>query len=334
MTHPAAVASDTSPAADGARPAPEAASRRPLDDVPLRSKTMLVVLLAAAGGALVGVIEVQSSQRLWPFIIGLTSLMAALMWLCDWWVWSPMDRLIRQLDAIRLRTQPKAIHNLPATRQDEIGKIARTLQQVAIASLRNEFEAKQVRRTMETRVEEATRTATRELRRMALRDPLTDLANRRFLDEHFEPLVAAARKAGHDLVCVAIDVDGFKQVNDTLGHDAGDELLVFLASILRGCVRREDYTVRLGGDEFVLLLPACTIEHARSVVERVQSLFNSHIRSTLPGEVKAGLSLGIASLHRDQVADAHELLKKADHYLYDAKHAGKGRAVGADLLAA
>ncbi len=309
-------------------PAPARSVRRPLDDVPLRSKIALIVVLAAAGGALVGVIEVQSSQRLWPFIIGLTALLAGLMWLCDWWVWSPMDRLLQQLDSIRLRSAPGLIHKLPASRQDEIGKIARTLQQVAISSIRHECDAKQVRRTMDARVEDATKNATRHLRKMALRDPLTDLANRRFMEEHLESLVASATAAGSDLVCVAIDVDNFKQVNDTLGHDAGDELLLFLASIIRGCIRRDDYAIRLGGDEFVLLLPGCTIEQARQVVERIHSLFRSHVRNTLAPELRADLSLGVASVQRDGVRTGHDLLKKADHHLYDAKRGGKGRAAG------
>jgi diguanylate cyclase (GGDEF)-like protein len=324
-----AAADDAAPQIDEAVRGSETSPRRAIDDAPMRSKITLLVVLAAAGGALVGVIGMSTGRPLWPFVIGFTVLMAALMWLCDWWFWSPIDRLLQQLDSIRLRTAPRAIHNLPTARRDELGRIARTVQQVAVNSIRHEFEAKRVRRTMDDRIETATRTATTHLRKMALRDPLTDLANRRFMEEHFEPLVDAARKAGQNLICVAIDMDNFKKVNDTLGHDAGDELLLFLAGTIRGCVRREDYAIRLGGDEFVLLLPACEIEQAKQVVERIQSLFRSHVRQTMPPGLRADLSLGIASLHREGVTTGQDLLKQADRYLYDAKHAGKGRLAGA-----
>lgn len=303
-------------------------TRRALNDAPLRSKIVLVALLAAAGGAMIGGFQARSSVNLWPLVIGFTGLMAAIMWLCDWWLISPFERLLHQLDSIRLRTAPRAIHKLPATRRDEIGAIARTVQEITINGLRHEFEAKRVQRTMDAQIESQTRTATLHLRKIAMRDPLTDLANRRFLDEHFELLVAEARKAGQDLICVAIDLDNFKTVNDTLGHEAGDELLLFLSSILRGCIRCDDYAVRLGGDEFVLLLPGCTVDQARLVVDRIRSLFRGHVRNTLPAKLGADLSLGVASLRRDGAQTSQDLLKKADHYLYNAKHAGKGRAAG------
>ena len=159
-----------------------------------------------------------------------------------------------------------------------------------------------------------------------MHDTLTGLGNRRFLEENLEPLFQSAWSQGADLVCIAIDMDHFKQVNDTLGHEAGDKLLVFMGELIRGSIRREDFGVRLGGDEFLVLMPDSDLEGGRAYGERVVSLFRQHVRATLPQGVRANLSVGVAAVSGGATS-GRRLVKAADSNLYAAKRAGRGQVI-------
>ncbi|MCX5662037.1 MAG: diguanylate cyclase [Planctomycetota bacterium] len=224
-------------------------------------------------------------------------------------------------------TKPAGLARLPVDRQDDLGVIARAVQRLAAHSLRQHHEARHLRRTLDHRVAEATRVATRQLRQQALRDPLTDLGNRRFLDEQLDPLLSSHRAAGADMACVLIDLDNFKAVNDTLGHGAGDDLLLFTGGLIRGSCRQEDHAVRLGGDEFVVLLPGCDITAAARFAQQILALFRQHARAALPPHCQASLSIGVASLDHDGPAGGAELLERADARLYAAKRSGKDRVL-------
>ncbi len=153
------------------------------------------------------------------------------------------------------------------------------------------------------------------LRRHALEDPLTGLANRRALQAAFDGAPAAA--------VIMVDLDGFKRVNDTWGHDAGDDVLRLMGSRLRACVRAEDLVCRLGGDEFVVLLgPSITTAALAALCERILAAVGppftlSRVTVTL------GLSLGVARVP-DDGDDLAVLLAHADQALYRVKGAGKG----------
>ena len=108
------------------------------------------------------------------------------------------------------------------------------------------------------------------MRSFALRDPLTGLANRRALDERLGYEIARHTRHGESFSVLALDLDGFKAVNDRFGHDAGDEVLCETASALVGAVRAQDTVVRLGGDEFCVLAPQTDAAHAEHLVERVR----------------------------------------------------------------
>ncbi len=92
-------------------------------------------------------------------------------------------------------------------------------------------------------------------------------------------------------------MDNFKAVNDTLGHAVGDELLVFLAGLIRDSKRREDYGVRLGGDEFVVLMAGCGLERAEAFGQRLITLFRQHTRIVVPKHLPVDLSIGVAQGH-------------------------------------
>jgi diguanylate cyclase (GGDEF)-like protein len=154
----------------------------------------------------------------------------------------------------------------------------------------------------------------RELRRLADHDPLTRLLNRRAFVERLETEVERATRYGRELALVLCDLDGFKSVNDTLGHPAGDEALKMFAAAARQSLRKADNAFRIGGDEFALLLAEATDEDARMVIERVAERLEG-----------TRASFGIASCPAD-ATDAQALFRLADNALYEAKRTGSGIA--------
>jgi diguanylate cyclase (GGDEF)-like protein len=260
--------------------------------------------------------------------LGAGALIVGLVWLARVWVCRPIEKLIATWTALTLDHRPGVLHVLPIGRGDEVGQLARALYRLASTALKGSYDARQLRRTLDHRISQATRQATRQLRQLAMRDPLTDLGNRRFLDSNLGALVESVQASGDELICVMIDVDGFKAVNDSLGHAAGDELLIFLGSLIRAIVRGEDYTVRLGGDEFVVLMPHCSLERAAEFAEQLRVLFCQHVATALPAPVRADLSMGVAALRRHGLRDGPDLLARADANLYAAKRGGKGQTRG------
>lgn len=161
-------------------------------------------------------------------------------------------------------------------------------------------------------------------RHLAFHDVLTDLPNRALLMERLGQLINLTRRETRKLALLFLDLDGFKGVNDTLGHDAGDDLLVAVANKLQPLVRQTDTVARLGGDEFVVLLDnpenVDQIGHiAARIVETLSQPFNFGEKTA-----QIGVSIGI-SLHPTDGQTSEELLRNADAALYGAKRAGKGR---------
>ena len=147
----------------------------------------------------------------------------------------------------------------------------------------------------------------------ASRDPLTGLANRRGFDEALQELMADANRTGEPLSAVLIDLDHFKAINDTAGHEAGDRMLCRVADAWRREVPSGAVLARHGGDEFSLLLPRMTGPAALSLVRRVYA-----------ANPDLALSCGVAALGPRETAS--QLMRRADRALYDAKAAGRGRA--------
>jgi diguanylate cyclase (GGDEF)-like protein len=166
-----------------------------------------------------------------------------------------------------------------------------------------------------------------ELRRRSLHDPLTGLANLSLFHDRVEHAFARlARREGAAVAVLFLDLDDFKAVNDTLGHAGGDALLALVAERLRAVVRPEDTAARLGGDEFALLLdevasPAEALAVARRAVDAVAAPFE------ITGwSVRASVSIGVAYRSVDD-STVEEMIAEADAAMYEAKRAGKGRAV-------
>jgi diguanylate cyclase (GGDEF)-like protein/PAS domain S-box-containing protein len=163
------------------------------------------------------------------------------------------------------------------------------------------------------------------LERQALQDPLTGLPNRRALMEDLPTVLARTRARGDSLALLFIDLDGFKQVNDTFGHEAGDQLLETVAQRLKAAVRATDVVYRLAGDEFtVLLRHVQNLGHARVAAEKVLQTLNR------PLELAADLlhvqaSIGVCLFNQGLDCSAADLLKQADAAMYTAKRSGRNR---------
>jgi len=180
-----------------------------------------------------------------------------------------------------------------------------------------------VRNMLEVRlVYEASRSHGKTLESLALRDPLTGLVNRRLLAERISMAVVHARRNSRAMAVLYLDLDGFKEINNTLGHSAGDALLKMVAARLVATVREEDTVARLGGDEFIIVLsyPSST-NGAGKVASKVIAALSQPYR--IEGQtvtITASAGIGIYPGHGD---DADTLMKSADVALYEAKRAGK-----------
>ena len=167
------------------------------------------------------------------------------------------------------------------------------------------------------------------LRELSVRDHLTGLFNRRYLEETLERELLRASRHQSPLGVIMLDVDDFKQINDTYGHDAGDTVLRKLGKLLREHVRGEDMPCRYGGDEFILVLPGASPEVARERARLIcEATKGFHFNIDGKKIDSVTFSLGIAAFPQDGSTMA-AVLKAADDALYLAKHAGKGRVAAA-----
>ena len=220
----------------------------------------------------------------------------------------PIDRLKQQAGTLLSRQPTPA---LAWTRRDELGQLGQHLDDVRrrIQDLIGELEGKNA-----------------ELHKLAMFDPLTGLPNRTLLRELFDHEAAAARRGSRTLALMFIDIDEFKTVNDTLGHAAGDQLLLAVGRRVRQVLRESDIVCRLGGDEFVVLLPQT--EGWDQVAATAQRLLDAiHVPIILPGAASSpqvSASIGIAMYPADG-ADFDSLSRTADLAMYRSKDLGKAR---------
>ncbi len=213
---------------------------------------------------------------------------------------------------------------------DEVRQLALALSEKSHLETMRRRKLKELQQEVELRTQ-----VEAELREMALRDTLTSLPNRSFLLQRLQSVVDHRRHepTRHDAL-LFLDLDNFKIINDSLGHDAGDDLLNQVAARLKECVRQQDFTdrctrgddttVRLGGDEFVVLLerladPKDALQVSRRVVQRLAEPFELGDRL-----VNVGTSVGVAYID-GYVRDGNEALRNADTAMYRAKQSGKGR---------
>jgi diguanylate cyclase (GGDEF)-like protein/PAS domain S-box-containing protein len=170
------------------------------------------------------------------------------------------------------------------------------------------------------------------LLRQAIHDGLTGLFNRSYLDDSLPREIARCLRDGSSIALLILDVDHFKTINDTFGHDAGDQVLRSVAELVRGMVRAGDLPCRFGGDEIVAVMPGANEEEAILVAERIRERVGGEHFSSSAGEISVTVSIGVSVFpaHGDTAAD---LFRAADRALYEAKDGGRNRVVCASSAA-
>src|SRR4030095_784942 len=167
------------------------------------------------------------------------------------------------------------------------------------------------------------------LREQAIRDPLTNLFNRRYLEETLERELARAAREDYSVCIIMIDLDHFKRVNDTYGHEAGDEVLKALATTLSEQCRRGDFACRYGGEEFVIVMPNINMDTAYERAENIRQALNSLRVSYGHYELAITISMGIACYPiNGETREA--ILRAADQAMYGAKEAGRDHILSYD----
>ncbi|MCP4130041.1 MAG: sensor domain-containing diguanylate cyclase [bacterium] len=162
----------------------------------------------------------------------------------------------------------------------------------------------------------------KELHELATHDPLTQLPNRRLLNDRLNHAIQRAQRSNQTIAVLFLDIDGFKAINDTHGHDVGDSLLKFAAARLKSCSRESDTISRIGGDEFIFILE--NIPKNEDIITVSQRICETIAKPYFTGQVSITASIGISIFPFDgQTGEV--LIKKADRAMYDAKNSGKNR---------
>jgi diguanylate cyclase (GGDEF)-like protein len=172
----------------------------------------------------------------------------------------------------------------------------------------------------------------RRLGTLAMGDELTGLPNRRALLQQLEAELQRAQRSGHPVSVLMVDADHFKSINDAHGHAAGDQVLRHLAALLTKALRAGDWVGRLGGEEFLAVLPDASLEHTRSIAERMREAIAAAPHPTPRGALAVTVSIGAAS-HRGDGESSAALLQRADGALYAAKTQGRNRVCVAEPAA-
>ena len=191
----------------------------------------------------------------------------------------------------------------------------------------NEMAARVKTQVRRKKYQEALRSNYQESVSMAVTDGLTRLYNRHYLDTHLKNLARQAGEQGRALSVMIMDMDHFKSVNDTYGHNVGDEVLQQLAAIIMNTIRSADLAARYGGEEFVILMPETDASRAYEAAERLRRNVESHVFkiSHEQGTLSKTVSIGHATMKPNDTPET--MLKRADIALYEAKHGGRNRVM-------
>jgi two-component system, cell cycle response regulator len=163
------------------------------------------------------------------------------------------------------------------------------------------------------------------LRNMAMRDALTKLFNRRYFTNALAREVSFALRRREPLACIMFDIDRFKSLNDTYGHNGGDAVLRGIGEKLGNEVRGYDLVARYGGEEFVILLRATALDNALILADRLRKMMEAMEFDFEGKKLKITVSVGVSALDPDRAVTAEDLIKQADRYLYEAKEQGRNR---------
>lgn len=226
-----------------------------------------------------------------------------------------LEHALSTNDAEALATiQPKLLEQVSSARE-------------ATSSLRSDLELALAEVVNLQRTVDAQTEALQSAKQKLSQDPLTQVANRRALDQELPRLVAEAQATGEPLAVLALDIDHFKVVNDTYGHAAGDVVLKAVAQKAASLLRSQDLLARSGGEEFVALLPATPTHMALQIAERIRLGIEALPFSQGAVRFTVTMSIGVAQLEGKEAGE--DALARADAALYQAKHGGRNQAIAA-----
>jgi two-component system cell cycle response regulator len=246
---------------------------------------------------------------------------------------------LTNFDALRLCSQVRSLdrtRNVPILAVTEPDNSARMLRGLEIGVNdylmrpidKNELLARARSQVRKRRYAERLRDNVQMSIEMAITDALTGLFNRRYMESHLGTLIEQAIVRGKPLTALVIDIDYFKSINDTHGHDAGDDVLREFALRIKRSIRGIDLACRCGGEEFVIVMPETDMAVAAMVAERLRRRIaaDPFVIQQGAGSVPVTISIGIAAL-RGKDDSAAALVKRADQALYRAKRDGRNRVV-------
>ena len=165
------------------------------------------------------------------------------------------------------------------------------------------------------------------LENMALTDGLTSLYNRRYFDMFYENIFNQSSRYGIPLTLIMCDIDHFKKINDTYGHDKGDVVLKEIANILKSNTRKTDIAARFGGEEFMVCLPSTEITSALDVARKIKQMVLNVKTKDIK---KVTVSMGVTFYRKEFGSNPKDLLKRLDNLLYEAKNRGRNRIISED----
>jgi len=244
----------------------------------------------------------------------------------DWWLWSTAVIVMLLLTfAVFSMSFPELFKVDDPFFQSSLNRAVRGLIGLVLIfngyTIYQQVMVKRLRRQFSTKIEEmrALQLHAEEFERLALIDPLTGLSNRRSAMDRLTAEASRSQRYGHALTVVALDLDKFKQINDTYGHLAGDLVLKEFALRLGLAIRLSDFAARMGGDEFLVLLPECSIGQVESFLARLRPMDAEYDGQKIP----IFFSAGWVGYERGESTE--QFLERADRTLYAEKHAGKTR---------
>lgn len=248
-----------------------------------------------------------------------------------------ISTMLNDIDGLRLATQFKAIERMRhvpivmLVDEDDQALMLKALDlgvndYLVVPVDYNEMQARVQTQLRRKKYQDALKSNYQESVSMAITDGLTGLYNRHYMDTHLKNLALASLEKGKPMSLAIMDMDHFKMVNDTFGHDVGDEVLKQLAQYIIHATRSADLVARYGGEEFVVLMPETDFNAAYEVAERIRKKVETtpfiitHAQGTLPKTI----SIGVSTINH--AGDTPEqLLKRADNYLYVSKHSGRNQ---------
>lgn len=260
-------------------------------------------------------------QLLWLSVVAIL--------LCMWFVYRmsisvslPLEKLVAAVTAIQYGKDDVSFQNISGLK--EISFLTDAIHKMTMSLLIHEKTLLEMNQTLERKVTERTKELQQvnaELERLSRRDPLTDLRNRRSAAEHLENEFTRMKRFGSPYTVLMMDIDHFKKINDTHGHDVGDIVLVEVARILERAIRKADVVARYGGEEFLIILTGTDNDDALHVAEKIRFT----VEQTEFNIVKhVTMSVGVSTVMETD-NDAYSVVRRSDSALYLAKASGRNK---------